>query len=119
MGSEPVRSRPPTPGEARREARRDPDGAPELLTPTEAQHLLRVSRSWLYGAAKDGRIPSIRLGGPDGPLRFVKEDLARDARAPPQRCLAVVNEHVVLSSGPAHFNPTSCSETPAAPATTG
>ena len=51
------------------------DDAPELLTPTEAQRLLRVSRSWLYGAAKDGRIPSIRLGGPDGPLRFVRQDL--------------------------------------------
>jgi len=40
----------------------------ELLTPTEAQRLLLVSRSWLYEAAEDGRIPSIRLGGP-GRLR--------------------------------------------------
>jgi excisionase family DNA binding protein len=47
----------------------------ELLTPTEAQRLLRVSRSWLYGAARDGRLPSIRLGGASGPLRFVKADL--------------------------------------------
>ena len=47
----------------------------ELLTPSEAMALLRVSRSWLYAAAKDGRLPSIRLGGPDGPLRFVKGDL--------------------------------------------
>ena len=47
----------------------------ELLTPTEAGRLLRVSRSWLYGAAKDGRIPAIRLGGPAGPLRFIRCDL--------------------------------------------
>jgi excisionase family DNA binding protein len=47
----------------------------ELLTATEAMRLLRVSRSWLYDAAKDGRIPAIRLGGPDGPLRFVRADL--------------------------------------------
>ena len=53
----------------------------ELLTPTEAQRLLRVSRSWLYSAAKDGRIPSIRLGCADGPLRFVKGDLLRQIDA--------------------------------------
>jgi hypothetical protein len=53
----------------------------ELLTPTEAQRLLRVSRSWLYSAAKDGRIPSIGLGGSDGPLRFVKGDLLRQIDA--------------------------------------
>lgn len=48
---------------------------PELLTATEAMELLRVSRTWLYDAAKDGRIPSIRLGGPGGPVRFVRDDL--------------------------------------------
>ena len=45
---------------------------------------LGVSRTWLYEAAKIGRIPSIRIGGKDGPLRFVYEDLERwidDARA--------------------------------------
>jgi hypothetical protein len=31
---------------------------------------------WLYDAAKAGRIPSVRIGGPDGPLRVVAEDLA-------------------------------------------
>ena len=46
-----------------------------LLRPTEVAAALGVSRSWLYDAAKDGRIPSVRLGGPDGPLRFVKQDL--------------------------------------------
>jgi excisionase family DNA binding protein len=47
----------------------------ELLTPAEAMRLLRVSRSWLYEAAKNGRIPAIRLGGATGPVRFVKTDL--------------------------------------------
>lgn len=56
----------------------------QLLKPPEVARRLGVSRSWLYAAAGDGRIPSIRLGGPDGPLRFVPEDLERwltEARA--------------------------------------
>ena len=59
-----------------------------LLKPGEVAARLGVSRSWLYEAAKDGRLPSIRLGGPDGPLRFVEGDLiewiefARDAWRP-------------------------------------
>jgi excisionase family DNA binding protein len=39
--------------------------------------MLQVSRTWLYGAAKDGRIPSVRLGRPEGPVRFVEEDIER------------------------------------------
>jgi excisionase family DNA binding protein len=45
---------------------------------------LGVSRTWLYAAAKAGRIPSIRIGGGDGPLRFVAEDIdqwLREARS--------------------------------------
>ena len=56
----------------------------DLLKPTEVARRLGVSRSWLYAAAADGRIPAIRLGGPDGPLRFVPDDLDRwvaEARA--------------------------------------
>lgn len=56
----------------------------DLLKPTDVARRLGVSRSWLYAAAADGRIPAIRLGGPDGPLRFVPEDLERwieEARA--------------------------------------
>jgi excisionase family DNA binding protein len=55
-----------------------------LLKPTEVAAQLGVSRTWLYDAARTGRIPSIRIGGPDGPLRFIPEDLQRwidDARA--------------------------------------
>lgn len=43
-----------------------------------------ASRTWLYEAAKTGRIPAIRIGGRKGSLRFVPEDLQRwidDARA--------------------------------------
>jgi excisionase family DNA binding protein len=47
----------------------------QLLKPTEVARRLGVSRTWLYAAAKDGRIPSIRIGGPEGPVRFVAEDL--------------------------------------------
>lgn len=55
-----------------------------LLKPAEVAAQLGVSRTWLYDAAKAGRIPSIRIGGPEGPLRFVSDDLRRwidDARA--------------------------------------
>lgn len=55
-----------------------------LMKPTALAAQLGVSRSWLYEAAKTGRIPSVRIGGEDGPLRFVPEDVQRrldDARA--------------------------------------
>ncbi|MGH2879455.1 MAG: helix-turn-helix transcriptional regulator [Solirubrobacteraceae bacterium] len=55
-----------------------------LLKPAEVAAQLGVSRTWLYEAAKTGRIPAIRIGGREGPLRFVPEDLQRwidDARA--------------------------------------
>lgn len=56
----------------------------QLLKPSDLARQLGVSRSWLYEAAKAGRIPSIRIGGEDGPLRFVPEDIDRwieEARA--------------------------------------
>jgi excisionase family DNA binding protein len=46
-----------------------------LLKPTEVADRLSVSRAWVYDAAKVGRIPAIRIGGEDGPLRFVADDL--------------------------------------------
>ena len=46
-----------------------------LLRPAEVQALLGVSRRWVYQAAQDGRLPCVRLGGPDGPLRFKPDDL--------------------------------------------
>jgi excisionase family DNA binding protein len=58
--------------------------APDLLKPAEVAARLGVSRTWLYEAARTGRIPSIRIGGRDGPLRFIPEDLQRwidEARA--------------------------------------
>ena len=47
----------------------------DLLKPTEVARRLGVSRSWIYEAAKAGRIPCIRLGGPDGPVRFLPDDV--------------------------------------------
>jgi hypothetical protein len=55
----------------------------ELLRPAEVLRILKVSKTWLYDAAKEGRIACVRLGGPDGPLRFervVIEALIRDSR---------------------------------------
>lgn len=47
-----------------------------LLRPSEVARLLAVSRSWVYAAAHDGRLPAIRLGGADGPLRFERAEIA-------------------------------------------
>jgi excisionase family DNA binding protein len=55
-----------------------------LITPLEVAARLGVSRTWVYVAAKEGRIPSIRIGGSEGPLRFVADDVDRwidEARA--------------------------------------
>jgi excisionase family DNA binding protein len=55
-----------------------------LLKPSEVADRLAVSRAWVYEAAKVGRIPAVRIGGEDGPLRFVAEDVQQwidDARA--------------------------------------
>jgi predicted DNA-binding transcriptional regulator AlpA len=49
----------------------------DLLRPVEVARKPGVSRTWLYDAAKSGRIPSVRLGGADGPLRFIEEDVDR------------------------------------------
>ena len=46
-----------------------------LLKPTDVARRLGVSRSWVYDAAATGRIPCLRLGGPDGPLRFLPKDV--------------------------------------------
>jgi predicted DNA-binding transcriptional regulator AlpA len=47
----------------------------QLLRPAEVIDLLGGSRSWLYDAAKAGRIPCVGLGGPDGPVRFRAREL--------------------------------------------
>src|SRR5581483_2598726 len=47
----------------------------DLLKPSEVARMLQVSRTWLCDAAKDGRIASVRLGGPEGPVRFGEEDI--------------------------------------------
>jgi len=55
----------------------------ELLTVEELRTRLRVSRAWVYKAVAENRIPHVRLGGPDGPVRFMVEDIdawVREAR---------------------------------------
>jgi excisionase family DNA binding protein len=49
----------------------------DLLRPADVARKLGVSRTWLYDAARDGRVPAVRIGGPTGPLRFVEEDVER------------------------------------------
>ena len=62
-----------------------------LLKPADVARRLGVSRTWLYEAARTGRIPSVRLGDEQGPLRFVEDDLdewlerARAALLPHER----------------------------------
>ena len=56
--------------------RRPMTGLVTLLKPAEVQRLLGVSRTWLYDAAKTGALPCVRLGGPDGPVRFHPDDVA-------------------------------------------
>jgi excisionase family DNA binding protein len=81
-----------------------------LLKPTEVAERLSVSRAWVYDAAKVGRIPAIRIGGEDGPLRFVAEDLERwlnDARAawtPGGRTIAT-RDAAVLAARPVRRRP--------------
>jgi excisionase family DNA binding protein len=48
---------------------------PVLLRPNDVARKLSVSRAWVYDAARTGRIPSVRLGGEDGPLRFIEADI--------------------------------------------
>jgi excisionase family DNA binding protein len=62
----------------------DDSALPTLLRPNDVARQFAVSRAWVYEAARTGRIPSVRLGGEDGPLRFVAADLERwlaEARA--------------------------------------
>ncbi len=79
-----TRRRPQTPHAAASPAPEPDTAATDLLKPADVARRLKVSRSWVYDAAADRRLPSIRLGGPDGPLRFVPADLEQwieDARA--------------------------------------
>ena len=48
----------------------------ELLKPMQIAERWGVSRSWVYRAAEDGRIPHLRLGGTGGPLRFSPSEIS-------------------------------------------
>ena len=73
-----------TPRERSDESAPECTAAVALLRPSDVARQLAVSRAWVYDAAKTGRIPSVRLGGEDGPLRFIPADIERwlaDSRA--------------------------------------
>ena len=53
----------------------------DLLKPSDVARRLGVSRSWVYDAAASGRIPCVRLGGPEGPVRFLPSRCGELARA--------------------------------------
>lgn len=46
-----------------------------LLTASDIAESLAVSRAWVYKAARAGRLPCVHVGGSDGPLRFIEEDV--------------------------------------------
>lgn len=48
-----------------------------LLKPADVRVILNVSQRLVYQMAQDGRLPSVRVGGPDGPLRFRPADIER------------------------------------------
>jgi excisionase family DNA binding protein len=52
-----------------------------LLTVAEVQRWLKTSRAWVYAAVRDRRIPYVRLGGEDGPIRFLESDVREHIRA--------------------------------------
>lgn len=45
-----------------------------LLDPAAAAALLRVRRSWVYEAVRDGRLPHVKVGRH---VRFLRSDLER------------------------------------------
>lgn len=47
----------------------------KLIGVSECARRLSVSRTWLYEACKEGKVPHVRLGGEDGPLRFDPDEL--------------------------------------------
>lgn len=50
---------------------------PLMLRPSQVAAALGVSKTWVYAAATDGRLPCVRLGGARGPLRFFADDIDR------------------------------------------
>jgi excisionase family DNA binding protein len=46
-----------------------------LLTASQLAKRFSVSQAWVYQAVADGRLPHIRLGRADGPVRFVAAEI--------------------------------------------
>jgi len=88
-----------------------------LIKPSDLARQLGVSRAWIYEGAKAGRIPSVRIGGHTGPLRFIPEDIeewlaeARRAWCPGRPSVATrrggpksdLGERAVESGARGHF----------------
>lgn len=57
----------------------DPHGEdkdiPQLKKAAFVAERLEVSTRWVYRAAEAGLLPAIRLGGPEGPVRFLERDI--------------------------------------------
>jgi excisionase family DNA binding protein len=51
----------------------------EYLTVPEAAAILRVSVPTIYRRCADGRMPHIRVGGGDGPIRVLASAVSADA----------------------------------------
>jgi hypothetical protein len=56
----------------------------ELSAVAEVAALPRVSDSWLYLPAEEGRIPAVRVGGEGGSVRFERVALSPPGRLPHQ-----------------------------------
>ncbi len=61
-------------------------GSSQLLRPMEVARRLKVSRTWVYAAAKCGLLPCVRLGGPEGPLRFEASAIDAFVTTSRQKC---------------------------------
>lgn len=47
----------------------------DTIRTAEAMRLLGVGRTWLWQKTKEGAVPSFRIGGPAGPLRYSRREL--------------------------------------------
>ena len=78
----------------------------DLLEPTAVARRLGVSRSWVYDAAATARIPCVRLSGPDGPFRFLPEDVEAWPEEARRNSLPGKQQRAALSATRSSAHPT-------------
>jgi hypothetical protein len=78
----------------------------DLLKPTDVAGRLGVSRSWAYDAAATARTPCVRLSGPDGPFRFLPEDVEAWPEEARRTLLPGKQQSAALSATRSSANPT-------------